>query len=206
MPYYYESHMGGGWYTTEYPLDYDDLYCETCGDSDTDWGWYENDDDFARNSGYYQDYADYEREQQEIALEVEAYKNKNLYPDVPQKFIDINRYGLTPENIKQLKVNRKKVNKKSGFWRNDGIKAWCLSGSVGIDEYPFCDATEYWLGVYDDGKIDCHFDCYSGMAWYKFENFFDAKDIENRDQYAIQYRFISKMNDLIEDGVFEITW
>ena len=26
MPYYYENHMGG-WYTSEYELDYDDLYC-----------------------------------------------------------------------------------------------------------------------------------------------------------------------------------
>lgn len=33
--YIWESHMGG-LYTTEYDQDYDDLYCEQCGDSD----WY----------------------------------------------------------------------------------------------------------------------------------------------------------------------
>ena len=31
--YIYEGHLGG-LYATEYPLDYDDLYCEECGDSD----------------------------------------------------------------------------------------------------------------------------------------------------------------------------
>lgn len=32
--YIYENHMGG-LYTTEEPLDYEDLYCEQCGDSDS---------------------------------------------------------------------------------------------------------------------------------------------------------------------------
>ena len=31
--YIYESHMGG-LYTSDEPLDYEDLYCEECGDSD----------------------------------------------------------------------------------------------------------------------------------------------------------------------------
>lgn len=33
--YIYDSHMSGGWYATEEPQDYEYLYCETCGDSDT---------------------------------------------------------------------------------------------------------------------------------------------------------------------------
>ena len=32
--YIYENHMGG-LYTSEEPLDYEDLYCEQCGDSDS---------------------------------------------------------------------------------------------------------------------------------------------------------------------------
>lgn len=31
--YIYEGHLGG-LYTSDYALDYDDLYCEQCGDSD----------------------------------------------------------------------------------------------------------------------------------------------------------------------------
>lgn len=130
------------------------------------------------------------------------------YPDVPEKIVDINKYKLTLKNIKQLKVNRDLVNEENGFWRNDVIRAWCISGSVGVDNYPICDATEYWLGVYDkprkDGgvKVQCYFTCWSGMGRYTFDEFFDKKDIENRDQYAIQYRFITKMNELIEKKVF----
>lgn len=33
--YIYESHLGGNLYVTTYEQDYDDLYCEECGDSDT---------------------------------------------------------------------------------------------------------------------------------------------------------------------------
>lgn len=32
--YIYENHLGGGLYTSDYELDYEDLYCEQCGDSD----------------------------------------------------------------------------------------------------------------------------------------------------------------------------
>ena len=38
--YIYESHMGG-LYTSEEPLDYEDLYCEECGDSDSLLGYAE---------------------------------------------------------------------------------------------------------------------------------------------------------------------
>lgn len=36
--YIYESHLGG-LYTSDYVLDYEDLYCEVCGDSDTYIGY-----------------------------------------------------------------------------------------------------------------------------------------------------------------------
>lgn len=32
--YIYENHLGGGLYTSDYEIDYEDLYCEQCGDSD----------------------------------------------------------------------------------------------------------------------------------------------------------------------------
>ena len=38
--YIYENHMGG-FYSSEEILDYDELYCETCGDSDTLLGWFD---------------------------------------------------------------------------------------------------------------------------------------------------------------------
>lgn len=32
--YIYEDHLGGGYYLEDHELDYDELYCEQCGDSD----------------------------------------------------------------------------------------------------------------------------------------------------------------------------
>lgn len=45
MPYYYHSHMGGYYSTIDWQ-DPDDLYCETCGDSDVELGEYEDDEEF----------------------------------------------------------------------------------------------------------------------------------------------------------------
>ena len=42
--YIYESHMGG-LYTSDEPLDYEDLYCEECGDSDSLLGYAETRED-----------------------------------------------------------------------------------------------------------------------------------------------------------------
>ena len=42
--YIYESHMGG-LYTSDEPLDYEDLYCEECGDSDWLIGYAETRED-----------------------------------------------------------------------------------------------------------------------------------------------------------------
>ena len=42
--YIYESHMGG-LYTSDEPLDYEDLYCEECGDSDQLIGYAETRED-----------------------------------------------------------------------------------------------------------------------------------------------------------------
>lgn len=125
---------------------------------------------------------------------------------------NINIHKLTLKNIKKLLVNRDLVNKDSGFWRNNVVKAWCISGQCGVDSYPICDATEYWLGVYDkpkkDGsvKIEVHFDCFSGMCSYTFDNFFDPAEIETEDDYKIQTMFIKRMNDLIDKGVFIVPW
>ena len=42
--YIYEGHMGG-LYTSDEPLDYEDLYCEECGDSDWLIGYAETRED-----------------------------------------------------------------------------------------------------------------------------------------------------------------
>lgn len=44
--YFYWNHMGGGVYYSEEEIDDDDLYCETCGDSDSPLGNFDNFSEF----------------------------------------------------------------------------------------------------------------------------------------------------------------
>ena len=63
--YIYESHMGG-LYTSDEPLDYEDLYCEECGDSDQligyaetredVWNLFKDDTDINGSGGWDYDY------------------------------------------------------------------------------------------------------------------------------------------------------
>ena len=39
--YAYESHLSGEVFTSEFEHDYDDLYCDQCGDSDWPLGYFE---------------------------------------------------------------------------------------------------------------------------------------------------------------------
>ena len=120
-----------------------------------------------------------------------------------------NTYNLTVPMICQLRVDRSKITGKP-FWRNDVISAWCLSGSTAqcaADE-EFGTTDEFWLGVYDEdakayaGKIRVTFSAYGGMCGYKFKEFYNPKDIENKLDLRIQEQFLRVMNDLIERGVF----
>ena len=121
---------------------------------------------------------------------------------------NINKYNLTPKNILKLKVNKDLVNEENGFWRNNAINAWCISDYCGNKN--LCDESEYWLGIYDEltkqgkDKIKLDFSCHGGMCSYNFKKFFNPEEIENEDDYKIQYMFIEKMNELIEKGVFTL--
>ena len=134
---------------------------------------------------------------------------KNTYKMREPKVKNI--YGLTIPMIRELKVDRSKIT-EAPFWRNNVIRAWCLSGSTAkcaADE-EFCTTDEYWLGVYDEdakayaGKIRVTFSAYGGMCGYNFKEFYNPKDIENELDLRIQEMFLSVMNDLIERGIFMI--
>ena len=43
--YYYIDHLYGTLYASSCDLDYDDLYCEECGDSDTYLGYFETEEE-----------------------------------------------------------------------------------------------------------------------------------------------------------------
>lgn len=117
-----------------------------------------------------------------------------------------NKYNLTISKIRQLQVaDRSKVNRPM-FWRNNVVNAWCISDSVGPDY----DATEYWIGIYDEdakeyaGQFKFNFATYGGMCGYDFEEFFKKRDIEHESDFVIQEKFLKKINELIDAGILSI--
>lgn len=113
-----------------------------------------------------------------------------------------NRYKLNISKIKKLKIGDRSKICEPLFWRNEGIKAWCICGVVG----KFEDA-EYWIGIYDEdapsyaGKFRFHFTTYMGMCSYTFEKFYDKSEIENNYDWQIQEKFLAKINELLDLGI-----
>ena len=116
---------------------------------------------------------------------------------------EINRYNLKPNDILKAKVIDPEKLKQEPFWRNEQIKAWCLSGGVGNGTYSGCDSS-YWIGFYDDGKIDYNMTCMEDMCGYNIEEFFNLSDIENEYDETIQIKYLKKLNWLIDEEIIEI--
>ena len=112
-----------------------------------------------------------------------------------------NKYNLTPKNIKKLKVlDWGKLKKKTWFNKAMSKPCWChTEHSCTMMCYDYED--EFWIGFYEDGKIDFNFSSYEGMCGYKFNKFYDPKEIENKDDLDIQVKFIKYLNELIDDGI-----
>lgn len=123
------------------------------------------------------------------------------------KSLEPNRYNLDIKKIKKLKVNRDNWHLLSTplFWRNDVIKAWCISESVG----PYFDDSSYWIGIYDidaptnPGKLKVDFTCHGDMCRYVFNTFYNSRTINNMMDLQIQSKFLSKINKLMDLGVLE---
>ena len=117
-----------------------------------------------------------------------------------------NKYNLTPALIPKLRIFNTDAIHKAPFWRNDVVSAWCLSGGTGSGFFGDCE-DEYWIGFYDEtapaytGKI--RFSCTSmeGMCGYKFTKFFDMKQIESIADLELHEAIVSRLNQLIDDGV-----
>lgn len=122
-----------------------------------------------------------------------------------------NKYNLTPISITQLKVNREKVNELF-FWRNNVVHAWCISDTTAksSNDHEFGTYNSFWLGIYDQDipglstPIRLWFTAYGGMCTYVFDTFYDSSTIENEIDLEIQEKFLAKINELIDRGVFSI--
>lgn len=118
----------------------------------------------------------------------------------------VNKYNINRKTLSRLKVNDRSKICAPTFWRNNGIKAWCISGSVGPDYN--CD--DFWLGIYDEdaecnkNKVKVDFCCYGGMCGYNFDEFYDPKEIENEYDFRIQEMFLKCLNTLLDEGILKI--
>ena len=115
-----------------------------------------------------------------------------------------NKYNLTPKSIKKLKIldwDRLKT------WHNNAMLSgnwWChLEGSNLKGNYD--DEDEFWIGFNEiNNKIDCHFTSYGGMCHYRFNEFYNACDIENKYDMHVQVNAIRWLNEMIDDGILGI--
>ena len=115
-----------------------------------------------------------------------------------------NKYKLTPEKIKQLKVlDWDRLKTKTWFNKAMEKPCWChIEGS----QHPnsngqFFDDDSFWIGFYEDGRVDHHFNCYEDMCRYNFENFYDIKEIENKYDMHVQVNAIKYLNELLDEGI-----
>lgn len=127
--------------------------------------------------------------------------------EIPKKYKDLNKYNLTPKDIRHLIPDREKIIKKP-FWRNNVVSTWCLSDNTihnsHKDDYMVYD--EYWLGVYDtDGEVGFNLYSYGGMCRYNITKFLNSNEIENNHDLEIQVKFLNRINELIDNGTFRLS-
>lgn len=125
---------------------------------------------------------------------------------IPKEYEHLNKYELTPKTIKNLISNKDKIQEKP-FWHNNAISAWCLSDNTIHHSVDILYGTydEYWLGVYDEnGKVEFHLYSYGGWCNYHPSNFLKSDEIENKDDLEIQVKFLKRINQLIDNGVFSL--
>ena len=119
-----------------------------------------------------------------------------------------NKYKLTMKDVRRLKIGDRSKIKEPLFWRNNVIHAWCISETTIRNKKDDIYGTynEYWLGIFDEDcsrkiKFRVSLDSHGGMCNYRFDKFFDYKDIENEMDLEIQEKLLKKINELIDMGI-----
>lgn len=123
-----------------------------------------------------------------------------------------NKYNLKPKDITKAVILKPEAITQPPFWRNNVVQAWCLSRSTAQSDkdWEYGTYSEYWIGFYDQdakaykGKIRLAVSAFGGMCNYKFNTFFNPKDISTKDDLRIQEMLLEEMNWLIDEGIVEI--
>lgn len=119
--------------------------------------------------------------------------------DLIQKYP--NKYQFTPENIKTIKVlNWPELKKHTWFNQAMNSPCWCHLEGCNIGG-KYDESDEFWIGFYEDGRVDCHFTCFDGMCRYNFKEFYSVKSIDNKFDMGVQVNTIKYLNMLVDKGI-----
>lgn len=131
-----------------------------------------------------------------------------------------NKYNLTISKIENLQLNDRTLVREPLFWRNEAIKAWCITDTTirnTLDD--LCSAyNSYWIAIYDkptkrtfngdkshkEKLFHINLSKYGGLCRYEFEKFFQEKDIECEIDLQIQELFLEKINELIDKKILKL--
>lgn len=119
-----------------------------------------------------------------------------------------NKYNLTPKLIKKL-IIADWDRLKTKTWQNQAMKKtgtwWCHLEGSNLPGKKYEEDDEFWIGFREeDGKIDCNFSCYEGMCRYKFDEFYNVDEIENRFDMQVQVNTIIWLNMMIDEGILAL--
>ena len=115
-----------------------------------------------------------------------------------------NKYNITPKKIKKLMVlDWDRLKKETWFNRAMSKPCWChIEGSNHPNsKNKYEDDDEFWIGFYEDGRVDCNFSAYEGMCSYQFEEFYKIQDIECKYDMYVQVNAIKYLNMLLDEGI-----
>lgn len=121
-----------------------------------------------------------------------------------------NKYHLTFSDIRKLEIGDRSKIKEPLFWRNDVIHAWCISETTTLtpDDSLYGTYNDYWIGIYGEDakvkKLRVNCSAFGGMCSYKFQRFFERKEIESEIDLEIQEKLLAKINELIDKGILMI--
>ena len=112
-----------------------------------------------------------------------------------------NKYNLKFSDLQKLKCT---TSRPPTFWRNNVINAWCFNENSVMSkadrEYGGYD--EYNIIVYDSSNVEVMCSSFGGMCGYNFEDFFSPDSMENLHDLVIQEKLMTKINSLIDNGIF----
>ena len=117
----------------------------------------------------------------------------------------LNVYEIKPSDVEKATILNKERLKDYPFWRNQILRAYCLSEKIGTNEDKRNgNFNTYWIGFYDNGKVDLSCTRCGDMVAYSFSEFFNTKDIKSENDLYLQVKLLKKINWLIENNIISL--